>query len=66
MFQFWEAWSFVWGGLSPQKPPRGDGTVVLAVTDTRKMISFMSDLMKYYNQLIKFSRTLSTFCICPG
>jgi len=20
------AWSFVWGGLSPPKPPRGDGT----------------------------------------
>jgi len=26
MFQFGGSWSFVWGGLSPQKPPRGDGT----------------------------------------
>jgi len=22
----WWAWSFVWGGLSPPNPPRGDGT----------------------------------------
>jgi len=26
MFQFGEAWSFVWGGLTPPKPLRGDGT----------------------------------------
>jgi len=26
MFQFWGAWSFVWGD-KPTKAPRGDGTV---------------------------------------
>jgi len=33
----WGDWSFVWGGLSPPKPLRGDGAAVtyLSVLPTR-------------------------------
>jgi len=31
MFQFWGAWSFVWGA-KPPKAPRGDGTAEVLLT----------------------------------